>query len=85
MSPQYVSEVNGHNSNTSLAASLSNAPRLISAVADSIAAKVVQSPHSSLNGAGDLPAVKTCKRCLGTGHILRNAGTGLLGPCPACK
>jgi hypothetical protein len=85
MNPQYVSEVNGHGLNTNLAASLSNAPRLLSAVADSIAAKVAPSPHSSLSGGGDLPAVKTCKRCLGTGHILRNAGTGLLGPCPACK
>jgi hypothetical protein len=84
MSPQYANEVNGHDSNTNLAASMSNAPRLLSAVADSIQAKVAPSPLSSLSGAGDLPAVKTCKRCLGTGHILRNAGTGLLGPCPVC-
>jgi ABC-type uncharacterized transport system substrate-binding protein len=85
MSPQYVSEVNGHDSNTSLAASMSNAPRLLSAVADSIAAKEVPSPHSSLNGANDLPAVKACKRCFGARRILRNAGTGSLGPCPVCK
>jgi len=85
MSPQYVVTKNGHDSNTSLAASLSNAPRLLSAVADSIAALVAPCHLSSLSGASDLPLVKTCKRCLGTGHILRNAGTGLLGPCPACK
>ena len=85
MSPQYVNAANGHDSNTNLGASMSNAPRLLSAVADSMTAKVAPSPLSSLSGAGDLPLVKTCKRCLGAGHILRNAGTGLLGPCPACK
>ena len=82
--PQYVSEVNGHGSNTSLGACMSNAPRLLSAVADSIAAKAVLCQPSSLSGGDVLPLAKTCKRCLGTGHILRNAGTGLLGPCPAC-
>ena len=83
--PQYANEVNGPSLTMSLGASLSNAPRLLSAVADSIAAKVALSPHSSLSGGGDLPVVKTCKRCLGTGRILRNAGTGLLGLCPVCK
>jgi hypothetical protein len=28
---------------------------------------------------------KTCWRCLGTGRILRNAGTGLLGDCHICR
>ena len=31
-----------------------------------------------------LPA-KTCPRCFGTGQVLRNAGTGLLGLCPLCS
>lgn len=27
--------------------------------------------------------LKTCPRCLGRGRVLRNAGTGLTGRCPA--
>ena len=34
---------------------------------------------------GYTPPAKTCWRCFGTGQVLRNARTGLLGPCTLCS
>jgi hypothetical protein len=63
--------------------SLSNAPKVISVVADLPMATAARFPLSSSAGVNALPS-KTCWRCLGTGQIMRNAGTGLLGDCPVC-
>jgi hypothetical protein len=69
---------------TILAACLSNAPQVISVVADLPMATADPFPLSSFAGGSVLPS-KTCWRCLGTGQIMRNAGTGLLGDCPVCS
>ena len=50
---------NGHVSTTSLAVSLSSAPKVISAVADSLPAKVSPPTPSCSNGIDVLPS-KTC-------------------------
>lgn len=47
--------------------------------------KGIDKPRSSLNGEHDTPPAKTCWRCFGTGQVLRNARTGLLGPCTLCS
>jgi hypothetical protein len=82
--PQLVGTENSLDSNTSLAACLSNAPKVISVVADLPMATVAPFPLSSSVGVSVSPS-KTCRRCLGTGRIMHNAGTGLLGDCHVCK
>jgi len=33
----------------------------------------------------ELPPKKTCKRCMGKGKVITNAGTGLIAPCKDCS
>jgi hypothetical protein len=84
MPPQLVETENSHSYITILDAILSSAPKVISVVADLLMATVDPFPPSSSAG-GSVSPSKTCRRCLGTGRILRNAGTGLLGDCHVCR
>lgn len=74
-----ASTVNGHNSITSLDATISNVNGARSANADLLTETTQRHHPSSSNGNGVL--VKTCKRCLGKGRVITNAGTGLTKEC----
>ena len=80
MPPQPAGGESNLDSNTILAASMSSAPRLLSAVVDSLPAKESQPAPFSSGGVNASPS-KTCNRCMGGGVVLVNAGTGLAKPC----
>lgn len=80
---QSASTANGHNSITSLDATSSSANGQRSANADLLTETTQRHHPYSSNGSGGL-AAKTCKKCLGKGRVITNAGTGLTKECN-CK
>lgn len=77
-----ASTANGHNFTTSLDAITSNVNGATSASADLLTETTLRPLQFSSNGSGGL--AKTCKRCLGKGRVITNAGTGLTKECN-CK